>query len=123
MYWLSAITIGPVLTSIHSSLQTWVIRIPNFVKLDPKPFHPDTYAGPEQSEEFSQSKSNAREKSMSIKLEVANTIRWRWGKDEFDDDVCVPLPISRQFTDVTLHRNANQTVELYAGLTAHSVYC
>ncbi|KAG9312926.1 Leo1-like protein-domain-containing protein [Chiua virens] len=64
----------------------WVIRAPNFVKVDSKPFHPDTYVGPEQDEEDSHANESAREKSMSIKLKVENTIRWRWIKDEFGQD-------------------------------------
>lgn len=59
--------------------QNWVIRMPNFVKMDTKPFHPDTYLGPE--EEDSMQAENLREKSMSIKLKVENTVRWRWVKD------------------------------------------
>ncbi|KAI0077714.1 Leo1-domain-containing protein [Panus rudis PR-1116 ss-1] len=63
----------------------WVIRMPNFVKMDSKPFHPDTYVGPEHEEE-EQSAESLREKSMSIKLKVENTIRWRWVKDEMGED-------------------------------------
>ncbi|KAL1943097.1 hypothetical protein VTO73DRAFT_4768 [Trametes versicolor] len=63
----------------------WVIRMPNFVKLDSKPFHPDTYAGPEEDDDAQQAES-LREKSMSIKLKVENTVRWRWAKDEFGQD-------------------------------------
>ncbi|KAG6850777.1 hypothetical protein H0H93_008815 [Arthromyces matolae] len=57
----------------------WVIRMPNFVKVDSKPFHPDTYVGPEQDDE--ELGENIRERSMSIKLKVENTLRWRWTKD------------------------------------------
>ncbi|KAI5116867.1 hypothetical protein M0805_005835 [Coniferiporia weirii] len=60
----------------------WVIKMPNFVKLDPKPFHPESYVGPEQSTDG----VGEKEKSLSIKLEVENTIRWRWTKDEFGQD-------------------------------------
>ncbi|KAF5373250.1 hypothetical protein D9615_007458 [Tricholomella constricta] len=60
----------------------WVIRMPNFVKVDSKPFHPDTYMGPEHEDEESQLAENMRERSMSIKLKVENTVRWRWMKDE-----------------------------------------
>ena len=63
-----------------------MIKLPNFVKLDPKPFHPDTYVGPEQSDDYA-SLSSVRERSMSIKLEVENTIRWKWTKDELGRDV------------------------------------
>lgn len=67
--------------------QYWVIRMPNFVKVDSKPFHPDTYVGPEQEDDdVSQQNENYREKSMTIKLKVENTVRWRWIKDEFDQD-------------------------------------
>ncbi|KAJ3526212.1 hypothetical protein NM688_g8285 [Phlebia brevispora] len=63
----------------------WVIRIPNFIKVDSKPFHPDTYAGPEEDED-AQTGESLREKSMSIKLKVENTVRWRWTKDENGQD-------------------------------------
>ncbi|KAG6381555.1 Leo1-like protein-domain-containing protein [Boletus reticuloceps] len=64
----------------------WVFRVPNFVKVDSKPFHPDTYVGPEQDEDASHPNESIREKSMSIKLKVENTVRWRWIKDEFGQD-------------------------------------
>ncbi|PSS31027.1 hypothetical protein PHLCEN_2v2440 [Hermanssonia centrifuga] len=59
----------------------WVIRIPNFIKVDSKPFHPDTYIGPEQEDEDIHPGESLREKSMSIKLKVENTVRWRWSRD------------------------------------------
>jgi len=61
--------------------------MPNFVKVDSKPFHPDTYVGPEQDDEDTIPSENIREKSMTIKLKVENTVRWRWYKDEFGQDV------------------------------------
>ncbi|TFY56658.1 hypothetical protein EVJ58_g7504 [Rhodofomes roseus] len=64
----------------------WVIRMPNFVKVDSKPFHPDTYIGPEGEDEDAQAAESAREKSMTIKLKVENTVRWRWVKDENGQD-------------------------------------
>ncbi|KAG6891268.1 hypothetical protein C0995_008520 [Termitomyces sp. Mi166 len=65
--------------ALVNSTQNWVIRMPNFVKVDSKPFHPDTYMGPEHDEE--ELGDNIRERSMSIKLKVENTVRWRWTKD------------------------------------------
>ncbi|KAL0953515.1 hypothetical protein HGRIS_004739 [Hohenbuehelia grisea] len=62
--------------------ENWVIRMPNFVKVDSKPYHPDTYMGPEHEDEEFQQAETLREKSMSIKLKVENTVRWRWIKDE-----------------------------------------
>jgi len=56
--------------------------MPNFVKVDSKPFHPDTYLGPDQEDEELAGAENTRESSMSIKLKVENTLRWRWVKDE-----------------------------------------
>lgn len=67
--------------------QHWVIRMPNFVKVDSKPFHPDTYMGPEHDEDEVQHGENLRERSMTIKLKVENTVRWKWGKDELGQDV------------------------------------
>ena len=61
--------------------------MPNFIKVDSKPFHPDTYVGPEQEDEDSHHAESTREKSMTIKLKVENTVRWRWSKDEFGQDV------------------------------------
>lgn len=57
--------------------------MPNFVKLDPKPFHPDSYTGPDMSTDG----VSEREKSASIKLEVENTIRWKWTKDSLGQSV------------------------------------
>ncbi|KAF9245293.1 Leo1-like protein-domain-containing protein [Melanogaster broomeanus] len=64
----------------------WVIRVPNFVKVDSKPFHADTYVGPEQDDEEFHQNESVRERSMTIKLKVENTVRWRWIKDEFGQD-------------------------------------
>ncbi|KAJ7132122.1 Leo1-like protein-domain-containing protein [Mycena epipterygia] len=69
-----------------SSGDNWVIRMPNFVKVDSKPFHHETYMGPEQEEDEAQQAETLREKSMSIKLKVENTVRWRWTKDAEDHD-------------------------------------
>jgi hypothetical protein len=70
-------------------LQYWVIRMPNFVKLDSKPFHQDTYVGPEQEDDdtIQQQVDALKERSLSIKLEVENTVRWRWVKGEDGEDV------------------------------------
>lgn len=52
--------------------------MPTFVKFDSQPFHPDTYRGPEAELEAGEQAESLRDQSMSIKLEVENTIRWRW---------------------------------------------
>ncbi|KAM6496973.1 RNA polymerase II-associated protein [Amanita muscaria] len=65
----------------------WVIKMPNYVRVDTKPFHPETYIGPEQEEEEFQQSETVREKTMSIKLRVENTVRWRWTKDENGRDI------------------------------------
>ncbi|KAH9072126.1 RNA polymerase II-associated protein [Lactarius deliciosus] len=49
--------------------QHWVIRMPNFVKVDSKPFHPDTYVGPEHEDDFA---GGTHERDMGIKLRVEN---------------------------------------------------
>jgi len=73
----------------NSLVQHWVIRMPNFVKVDSKPFHPDTYMGPEHDDDELQQGENLRERSMTIKLKVENTVRWKWARDEFGQDVCL----------------------------------
>ncbi|KAJ8094653.1 Paf1 complex component [Marasmius tenuissimus] len=75
----------PMPTSTNG--ENWVIRMPNFVKVDSKPFHPETYIGPEQEDEYGSQAESVREKSMSIKLKVENTVRWRWVKDQAGNDV------------------------------------
>jgi len=79
-------------------LQKWVIKIPNFVKLDSKPFHADTYIGPEHEDEELQH-IDIRERSMTIKLRVENALRWRWTKDQHGNDVNTysQVPHSRYF--------------------------
>jgi RNA polymerase-associated protein LEO1 len=66
--------------------------MPNFVKVDSKPFHPDTYIGPDQEDEEPTGVENARESSMSIKLKVENTLRWRWVKDDDGNNVSPHTP-------------------------------
>jgi RNA polymerase-associated protein LEO1 len=61
------------------------LRTPNYVKVDSRPFHPETYVGPEEEE--AQQGESLREKSMTIKLNVENTLRWRWVKDKNGVDV------------------------------------
>jgi len=61
--------------------------MPNFIKLDTKPFHPETYLGPEHEDEEAHQATMLREKSMTVKLKVENTVRWRWVKDENGQDV------------------------------------
>ncbi|KAG8746088.1 hypothetical protein FRC10_006191 [Ceratobasidium sp. 414] len=56
--------------------QYWMMRMPNFLKLDTKPFHQDTYEGPQEDYE-----DEARKES-AIMLDVTNTIRWRWVQGE-----------------------------------------
>lgn len=63
--------------------------MPTFVQVDSKPYHPDTYMGPEHEDEELQQTENMRERSMTIKLKVENTVRWRWIKDENGQDVSV----------------------------------
>ncbi|PPQ90747.1 hypothetical protein CVT25_010136 [Psilocybe cyanescens] len=62
----------------------WVIRMPNYVKVDTKPFHPDTYVGPDEEEALVG--AAAREKTNTIKLRVGNMLRWRWTKDANGED-------------------------------------
>ena len=61
--------------------------MPNFVKIDSQPFHPDTYRGPEADLDLAEQAETIRERSMSIKLEVENTIRWRWTTGPNGEDV------------------------------------
>lgn len=76
------------LTTIH---QYWTFRIPNYCKMDSRPFHPDTYVGPEQDDDENL-RTATREKSMGIKLEVQSTVRWRWTQDENGQPVSVAHP-------------------------------
>lgn len=95
--------------------------MPNFVKVDSKPFHPDTYMGPEHEDEETSHAENLREKSMSIKLKVENTVRWRWVKDKMGEDVGVIVTRPCQLSSNTFYSyfsGDNLTVVLYDGLTA-----
>jgi hypothetical protein len=91
-------------------LQHWVIRMPTFVKMDSKPFHPDTYIGPEHDEDDGHHNESIREKSMSIKLKVENTVRWRWTKDEFGQDASSPLKSRKPLIpDLTTEKTIKQS--------------
>ncbi|KIJ62028.1 hypothetical protein HYDPIDRAFT_95225 [Hydnomerulius pinastri MD-312] len=106
----------------------WVIRMPNFVKVDSKPFHPDTYVGPDQDDEDAHQNESVREKSMTIKLKVENTVRWRWTKDEFGQDKrqsnsrvirwsdgSLSLRLGKELFDI------NQTVDTSGGVIRQSI--
>ena len=70
--------------------------MPNFVKVDSKPFHPETYVGPEHEDDEGHSES-VRDRGMSIKLKVENTLRWRWTKDENGQDVSLVILANLSF--------------------------
>lgn len=78
--------------------------------MDSKPFHPDTYVGPEHDEEDSHPNESIREKSMSIKLKVENTVRWRWIKDEFGQDVSARLLALTSFISGLQKRQSNSRI-------------
>ncbi|KAH7335557.1 Leo1-like protein-domain-containing protein [Rhizoctonia solani] len=59
-----------------SDNQYWMMRLPNFLKLDTKPFHTETYEGPQDDYEGEEKKASA------TMLDVTNTIRWRWIQGE-----------------------------------------
>lgn len=105
--------------------QNWVIRMPNFVKVDSKPFHPDTYVGPDQEDEELAGAENTRESSMSIKLKVENTLRWRWVKDEDGNYVSLPTPtfiLTGSWCLIMNLSNANPIAVSSAGLMDRSAF-
>ncbi|KIL00749.1 hypothetical protein PAXRUDRAFT_821332 [Paxillus rubicundulus Ve08.2h10] len=106
----------------------WAIRVPNFVKVDSKPFHPDTYVEPEQDEEEVHQNESAREKSMTIKLKVENTVRWRWTKDEFGQDKRQSNSRIIRWSDGTMSLllgkelfDINQTIDTSGGIMRQSI--
>ena len=66
--------------------------------------------GPEQDEEDSHPNESIREKSMSIKLKVENTVRWRWIKDEFGQDVSDCLLILTHYLCGIQRRQSNSRI-------------
>ncbi|KIO26536.1 hypothetical protein M407DRAFT_243726 [Tulasnella calospora MUT 4182] len=126
---------------VSSDGNYWILRLPNFIKLESNPFDQDTYQGPGIDED---STLNNREKSMGIKLEVENTIRWRWvkgpdgrmrkqsnsriirwsdgtmslqlGKEIFDVSSNIDLPQSAASAPRTLSQQASQGSQEMASL-------
>ncbi|THH19431.1 hypothetical protein EW146_g1711 [Bondarzewia mesenterica] len=82
----AAVAIPNIPVPRSSDNQHWVIRMPNFVKVDSKPFHSETYIGPEQEDEDLRYGTAAHDRDMGIKLRVENTVRWRWTKDDQGQD-------------------------------------
>ncbi|KZV72209.1 Leo1-domain-containing protein [Peniophora sp. CONT] len=78
----AAVSVPNIPVPKPSDGQHWILRLPNFLKIDAKPFNPDTYEGPE--EELAK---GSRDRDMLVKLRVENTVRWRWTKDAEDRDV------------------------------------
>ncbi|KAG8780440.1 hypothetical protein FRC12_023022 [Ceratobasidium sp. 428] len=80
--------------------QYWMMRMPNFLKLDTKPFHQDTYEGPQEDYEGEDRKESA------TMLDVTNTIRWRWKKESNSrivrwSDGSMSLQLGTEIFDIT----------------------
>lgn len=72
--------------------------------------------GPEHDDEEVMA-DNAKERSMSIKLKVENTMRWRWTKDENGNDVSASQASSVSYAVIQNYRSANPTLASLGGLT------
>ncbi|KAJ7095905.1 RNA polymerase II-associated protein [Mycena belliarum] len=92
-----------------SNDENWVIRMPNFVKVDSKPFHHETYMGPEQEEDEAQQAETLREKSMSIKLMVENTVRQSNSRIIRWSDGTLSLRLGKELFDI------NQSIDTSGG--------
>ena len=46
-----------------------MLRLPQYLKVDSHPFHPDTFQGYSDKD---------KSQASAIKLELVNTIRWKW---------------------------------------------
>jgi RNA polymerase-associated protein LEO1 len=71
------------------------------MSIDSKPFHPDTYIGPDQEDEET-GEPAPKERSMTVKLRVENTMRWRWAKDEDGADVRPPSTYNYNWNNASL---------------------
>ncbi|KZP01873.1 Leo1-domain-containing protein [Calocera viscosa TUFC12733] len=67
----------------------WMLHLPNYVAVDPKPFDPLTYVGPEMTDRevldapTAEAKAQkVQEMSHFIQYQVKNALRWRWVKGE-----------------------------------------
>ncbi|KIY52934.1 hypothetical protein FISHEDRAFT_34375 [Fistulina hepatica ATCC 64428] len=83
--------------------ENWLLRVPNFVKIDSAPFRSDSALAPPENN--AESKDLMRMKSMSIKLSVENTIRWRWQRQSNArfirwSDGTMSLRLGKEFFDV-----------------------
>jgi RNA polymerase-associated protein LEO1 len=52
------------------------LRLPNYVKYEPRPFDPDSYIDVKPEDDKSQ--DIAADRSLSTQMEISNTLRWRW---------------------------------------------
>ncbi|KAF8316808.1 hypothetical protein DL93DRAFT_2226627 [Clavulina sp. PMI_390] len=108
----------------------WIARMPNFVKIDSQPFSPETYRGPEADVTEDQL-DTIREQSLSIKLEVDNTVRWRWAKGPDGklyrqsnsriirwSDGTMSLQLGNEIFDVTVNVDTSGSVPRAGGVTA-----
>jgi len=53
-----------------------LLRLPNYVKYEPRPFDPDSYVDVKPEDDKSQ--EVAADRSLSTQMEISNTLRWRW---------------------------------------------
>lgn len=53
-----------------------MLRLPNYVKYELRPFDPDSYVDVKPEED--KGGKVAADRSLSIQMEISNTLRWRW---------------------------------------------
>ncbi|KAH8832439.1 RNA polymerase II-associated protein [Flagelloscypha sp. PMI_526] len=61
---------------------TWVVRLPSYMSVNKDQFHPDSYIEHDGDED-----ADPNAQSMTIKLKVQSTVRWRWAKDASGNDI------------------------------------
>lgn len=106
--------------------QVYLLKVPNFLHFEPRPFDPDTFEGEVGDEEEAATAEDQEGLRQRIKLKVDNTVRWRFRNPD-DKQLVSWLPILTSYiTSFTLYQPSvnsqisktfNQMLNLSAGQT------
>jgi RNA polymerase-associated protein LEO1 len=69
------------------------LRLPNYVKYEPRPFEPESYVDVKPEDDKGQ--KVGADRSLSTQMEISNTLRWRWVQrpdGKYVSNVTLPLP-------------------------------
>jgi len=96
--------------STNLGKQLHFVKLPNFLSVETRPFDELTYEDEGDEDETMDEEGRAR-----LKLKVENTMRWRFAKDEYDNNVYDDLGNQMKETNSRIVRWSDGSMSLHLG--------